>query len=284
MDAGALKWDLLYVSNGNGTVTVYRYWKRRLVGTLTGFITPLGECVDKIGDVFITDDDASKIFEYAHGHKDPMNVLTDGTDNPYGCSVDPVTGKLAVANIHANIAVYNLATKKVRNYSTSPYVYAPLACAYDNKGNLFVTGTQGSEPYTSFAELPKNGAGFFGLSLLPSSSWQWVNAESIQWDGTYVVIGEENAFRFTITHKGNSSFEGETVLDGIFNGIESWITNFSGNPSEQGTQIVAASGAPSGIGAGSVMYWDYPAGGAAIASIKDGIYYPYGVTVSLKSK
>jgi hypothetical protein len=34
--------------------------------------------------------------------------------------------------------------------------------------------------------------------------------------------------------------------------------------------------------AGFVTYWKYPSGGASIASITDGVYYPYGVVVSLK--
>ncbi|HEY1429098.1 MAG TPA: hypothetical protein VGF18_05965, partial [Candidatus Tumulicola sp.] len=45
--------NLLYVTNSNN-VAVYEYRKNgdvTQVGTLTGFITPKGLCVDKAGDV-----------------------------------------------------------------------------------------------------------------------------------------------------------------------------------------------------------------------------------------
>ena len=288
MDANARKWDLLYVANDNGTVTVYRYFNRQLVGTLTGFNILRGECVDKEGNVFITDAGSSKVFEYAHGDREPLNVISEGKDEPNGCSVDPVTNKLAVANSAysspGNIAVYNAAGKLLHTYSMAKYFYRPLACAYDDRSDLFATGTIGSTD-SYFAELAKRSATFIGVRLLPSetnSSWDFV--QSIQWDGKYVEVGEDSAYRFAITRLGGSRFEGVTSLNGQSSQQESWVTNFSGRPDKQGTQIVAAGGEGTGRGTGSVMYWKYPAGGAPIASITDGIFYPWGVAVSLKQK
>ena len=43
--------DLLYVSNGNCTVNVYRYWQHTLAGVLTDFTDPKGACSDQIGNV-----------------------------------------------------------------------------------------------------------------------------------------------------------------------------------------------------------------------------------------
>jgi hypothetical protein len=40
-DKGLKQRDLLYVSNANGTVSVYRYWQRTLVTVLTQFTRPL---------------------------------------------------------------------------------------------------------------------------------------------------------------------------------------------------------------------------------------------------
>lgn len=60
--------DLLYVSDvGTNDVYVYSYPKLKLEGTLTGFATPDGECVDMAGNVFITNFGTQQIFEYAHG-------------------------------------------------------------------------------------------------------------------------------------------------------------------------------------------------------------------------
>ncbi|MBV8066877.1 MAG: hypothetical protein JO113_02790 [Candidatus Eremiobacteraeota bacterium] len=280
----APQWDLLYVSNGNGTVTVYRYWKHDLVGKLSGFRAPMGECVDEVGDVYITDSDASKIFEFAHGGKTPLRVLSDPRRNaPYGCSIDPTTGDLAVANLdydgRGDIAIYRRASGKPRIYSTLCCVYFPLACTYNNRGDLFVAGfvSNTASRYSSFAELDKHGRSFIPVNPFLSSSWNWVYVTGIPWDGKYFVIGEDGAYRFKVKGDGQAIYKGITGLNGIFNEEQSWIYHFTGSNSA-GLQLVAASGS----GTGSVVYWNYPSGGDSIATITDGVYYPYGVTVSPK--
>jgi hypothetical protein len=45
---------LLYVSDGSGVVYVYDYKSGEPAGKLTGFQYPFGQCVDKKGDVWIT--------------------------------------------------------------------------------------------------------------------------------------------------------------------------------------------------------------------------------------
>ena len=189
MAAGVAKWDLLYVSNGNGTVTVYRYWQRDLVGTLSGFTLPTGECVDTAGNIFITDSDARDIVEYAHGGKSPARYLRDGKSNPYGCSVDPTTGNLAVANSDGNVAIYRHASGKPRIYSTRGYTPSPLACTYNDRGNLLVTGSD-SNRYSYFAELDKHSASFIHVNPSPyGSSFNWILVEGIPWDGKEFAIG-----------------------------------------------------------------------------------------------
>ena len=121
MAQGLAQRDLLYVSNANGTVNVYRYWQHTLVGVLTEFDYPRGECSDQPGNVYITDYSASyykgKVSEYAHGGKKPVHVIKD-SNQPTGCSVDPKTGNLAVADYGyhyyadaGDIAIYRAATE-----------------------------------------------------------------------------------------------------------------------------------------------------------------------------
>jgi len=98
MDVGVAKQDLLYVSDSNGEVTVYRYWQHTLVGTLTDLTQPMGECTDSAGDVYITDYAAKQILEFAHGGTKPLRKLNDSPDSPYACSIASSTGSLAVAN------------------------------------------------------------------------------------------------------------------------------------------------------------------------------------------
>lgn len=113
----------------------------------------------------------------------------------------------------------------------------------------------------------------------PSSSWSWILIEGIPWDGKYFAIGDDGVWRFTVKGDGQAIYKGSTALYGVSSEAESWIPHFSANPKRQGTQIVAASGGDNG---GSVMYYNYPSGGAPIATITDGVFYPYGVTVSPK--
>ncbi len=277
MAGGEAKWDLLYVSNGNGTVTVYRFWKRDLVGTLTGFVEPTGECVDAVGNIFIADAAAHKIVEYAHGDRFPINELRDGKSEPYGCSVDPTTGNLAVANLDGNVAIYRHASGKRVVYSTRCCVAPPFACTYNDRGNLLVTGSD-SNRYSSFAELDKHSVNFIRVNPSPSSSWNWILVEGIPWDGKYFAIGDDGVWRFAVKGDGQAIYKGSTGLYGVFSEAESWIPNFSNNPKSQGKQIVAANQSDPG----SVMEWNYPSGGAPIATITDGVFYPYGVTVSPK--
>jgi DNA-binding beta-propeller fold protein YncE len=278
MAAGAAKWDLLYVSNGNGAVTVYRYWKRDLVGKLSGFTAPTGECVDAVGNIFIADADAHDIVEYAHGARSPMRVLQDGKSSPYGCSVDPTTGNLAVANFDGNVALYRHASGKPRIYSTQGYAPSPLACTYNDRGNLLVTGSD-SNRYSYFAELDKHSVSFIHVNPSPyGSSFNWILVEGIPWDGKEFAIGEDSVWRFKVKGDGQAIYKGFTPLYGTFSEAEYWIPHFQDNPKRQGTQIVGVSQ----TNPGSVMYWNYPSGGAPIATITDGVFYPYGVTMSPK--
>lgn len=101
--------DLLYASNMSsasgppyyGDVLVFAYPKGTLVGTLTGFSAYVqGVCSDASGDVFVTTETSlthGYVYEYSHGGTQSIATLSD-PGSPYGCSVDPTTGNLAVAN------------------------------------------------------------------------------------------------------------------------------------------------------------------------------------------
>lgn len=278
-------WDLLYVSNANGTVTVYRYWQQLFYATLTGFGTPKGECTDQNSDVFITDSTLQEVLEYGHGGTTPINTISDTGFQPYACSVDPTTGRLAVANFAngsgsgGDVAVYKHATGQPQLYDPDLDGYGPLSCAYDDDGNLLIATEYGvgSYEYALFAILPRYAHRFekVRLAYIRKTSYQYVT--NVQWDGKYWAITDNgNIARFTI-QKLINKYEGTTTLSGNSNSPgQVWIVNFTGDPSKQGTQVVAAESS-------DVLYWKYPAGGDAYTSIGDYLDGPYGVTVSLKT-
>lgn len=81
--ASAIK-KLLYISDIDSyDVFVYNYETGESVGKLTGFNYPQGQCVDKEGDVWITNfgngSQPVSVVEYAHGGTTPIaTVIPDG--------------------------------------------------------------------------------------------------------------------------------------------------------------------------------------------------------------
>lgn len=286
MAGGVGKQDLLYVSNGNAEVTVYRYWQHTLVGVLTDFTQPMGECVDKGGDVFITDYAAKQIVEYAHGGSNSIKTLNDSPDSPYTCYVDSTTGNLAVANDdgssqEGNIAIWSGASGSPTTYADST-LYNFQGCAYDNKGNLLVTNGYPGYPYaTYFAWLPKNGSKLINIDVPGAEpSWKWYDVEGIQWDGKYFVLDSYDIYRIALLH-GQAYYVGETDVGSRDENPSGPYWIYNAKASGQGTQVV---GGENGEEYGSeVDYWDYPAGGEyPIEELTHGIDRPFGVTISLK--
>ncbi len=276
-DAMAKTVDLLYISDGNGEVTVYTYWQKTLVRQLTGFGEPMGECVDAQGDVFIADHGAKQIVEYAHAGKKPIATLNDSPYAPYACSVDSVTGALAVANepgssSRGNIAIYSDARGTPKFYDDKN-IDDFQACAYDNDGNLLVSSGQSNTKASYFAWLPKGGRKLVDVSLRgPSQSWTWTFVNGVQWDGRFYVIDDYNSLYRVSVIGGQGYYVGQTSLGYGGSGGPFWIYN--NNPKKQGTEVV---GPYSGY---YVDYWNYPSG-SPITSVYKGIDNPAAVTVSL---
>jgi hypothetical protein len=174
--------DLLYASSGRTIVSVFNYRTGKLVGTLSGFSGADGECVDKTGDVFITNTDESAVLEYSHGSTTPINTLSDPGYEPYGCSVDPTTGNLAVSNFDGgSVAVYSDAQGDPTVYSI-PEVDVQF-CGYDNSGNLFIDGLGHSFAFELF-ELPRGSGTVLNISL-NQNPWPG----PIEWDGKHLALG-----------------------------------------------------------------------------------------------
>lgn len=177
--------QLLYIADyQSNEVSVVKLPQGKLVGTLSGFDGPFGECTDSAGDVFIADLEAAQIWEYAHGAKSPKNILSDRGYYPLGCSIDPTTGNLAVTNEIAtsgpgNIAIYANASGQPKFYSDSGIAQFGF-CTYDDAGNLYAGGT-GDD---SFAELVKGAKKLTPLSLNVNIA----SASPMQWDGQDLAI------------------------------------------------------------------------------------------------
>jgi hypothetical protein len=284
--------DLLYISDLDAQgVFIYTYGHGyQLVGELTGFFNPEGLCVDKAGDVYVTNDTSEgvhQITEYPHGGTSQIRTLNDPDGRVNGCSVDPKSGDLAVANEWGptdqigNVTVYPHATGSPVSYS-NPNIYYYYFCGYDNKGNLFVDGeTQGS--VFGLGELAKGG---HSLNFISVNETIYLPG-GVQWDGKYLAVGDQVAVKQNFTStvydfaiKGSTGTAVNTmVLTGSKQVSQFWIPLVdSSHKHRVGTRLVG----PNEYGSDTLI-WDYPSGGNPILTI-GGENYPIGATVSLAKK
>jgi hypothetical protein len=279
MSPGTKNTDLLYISDAeSGDLYVYSYPAAKLQGTLTGLTAPEGECVDKAGDVFVANSGQSEILEYAHGGTTPIRALSDSNYYPVGCAIDPMTGNLAVTNIcmvyagqcvgDGNLLIFKNAKGNPKSYA-DPSIAEYFFCGYDPSGNLYVDGLSSSDLAFAFTELPHHGSSFTDITLNVSV----YEPGGVQWDGTYVAVGNEDLYNniideFSISGtQGKLARPGGTPLDGATLVLQFWI---------QGKVVIG----PNHGGSGSVMFWNYPKGGSP-TKVRHAFSTPVGTVVSM---
>jgi hypothetical protein len=272
MAPGAASQDLLYIANST-TVTVYSYPSGQHLGTLHGFYAPQGECVDKNGDVFITNFGGGQIFEYAHAGTRRIATLKSPAAGPIGCSVGATTGSLAVSAFGGIVAIYKNARGKPTTY-TDAQIAKFYWCAYDSDGNLFVDG-QDSDSGFRFAELPKGGGAFVDITLNQAIGWP----AGVQWHGDRVAVGDQNSpviYEFKISGKRGSKVD-STPLGSRAEYIKQfWIEKLT---------LIAPNEYATGSGSKlkihfNVLYFKYRAGGKASKLITAGVRFPTAAVVS----
>jgi|SRR5580700_407735 hypothetical protein len=268
MDPAAKSKALLYVSDEYAqTVNVYGYPSLKPVGVLSGFLTPEGLCVnEKTGDVWVTDTLRYSVYEFAHGGTTPIRTI----DQPYGyvqdCSVNPVNGDLAIANITyagddpGDVAIYKNGSGKPATYSDKR-VFEVNHLAYDNRGNLFVDGFHTGSGFR-LAELPAGG------TKLEQLHWRGPHVKypgGVQYDGTSVTIGD--SYGRVIYQTTNGVATGKTKLQGAC-----WVGQYY----IDGATLIVPSACTSN---GTVLLYKYPRGGSAVKTIA-GFQFPSGAVVS----
>src|ERR1700722_4048937 len=276
MGRGLRSRDLLYVSNENGTVNIYRYWQHTIVGVLTNFVQPEGICSDRAGNVYIVDRHNKTISEYAHAGQKLIKILDD-PQAPWACSVDPASGDLAVANWRKeSVAIY-------KDAMGTPQLYRPndtehfIGCAYDDRGDLLIASAPGYyEYYSGFYYLPKGGTELIPMTL-PGGNYysgeRWVDVEGVAWDGKYWVVDAYRVlYRFKINV--NAKYVDSTALSGTYSYVGP-IAIYRKTAAGQATQVVGTT--YDFESHSSVDFWKYPAGGSAYYSITQDLNSAQGV-------
>jgi len=267
----AMNGDLLYISDPTfNDVYIYSYPALKPVGTLTGFNLPGGLCSDRLGNVFVADLLDRQIFEYGHGNSKRIETL-NVNGYPEGCSVDPSTGNLAVANYGSSgspgdIAIFPHARGTPAIYS-DPTMISFTNCAYDESGNLFADGQKyGNAP--GLVELPNGGGALKDLAF--TRSFDAIG--SVQWDGHYIVVGgnsRKSLYRLAISGS-KVKVVGRTILESLGLPVSFWI---------EGKRILFTSYPPHSKYT-AIGVWAYPNGDAPKKTIRQ-LPYVSGLTISL---
>ncbi|HEV3090318.1 MAG TPA: hypothetical protein VGX91_02625 [Candidatus Cybelea sp.] len=205
--------DLLYASTQSGNLYVTTFPQGKYVGIVgVSGGSPIAICSDKHGNVFVPVQTVSSgtIYEFAHGGTSPIDTLSD-PQPPMGCSVDPTTGNLAVANGKYGLAVYADAQGQPTMYDVAAW-----ACTYDDKGNLFIDSAYN---VATLYELPKDGQ-LQSISLNERIGEYNDRGTSVQWDGKYLAItylpqrGHGSATVYQVAVSGSSgTVENAITLD-----------------------------------------------------------------------
>jgi hypothetical protein len=270
----AKKSDLLYVSDSSKfDVFVYTYPQGTLSQTLTGFGDPNGLCVDKKGDVFVTDQVNEDVVEYAHGGSTPIATLSDAEHKPADCAVNPKNGDLAVTNIQndtttgahgpASVAIFKPNSSKLSKLYMDKAFASFRYCGYDPKGNLYINGYNKNGVKVLLAELPYGSSTFTTLKV----SQTLFGPGGIQWNGKYLAMSDQQSEIYQFSISGSDATEhSSTSLEGSSSVYQFQI---------QGRDVAATSAGSASL----VGIWKYPAGGSAIKTIT-GFYEPLGLAIS----
>ena len=266
--------DLLYVPDDD-LVYVYAYPQGDLLQSFYGYGSGYtnAACVDPTGNVYITFNYGS-IAEYPHGGSDPIGSSYTGGDAE-GCTVDPTTGNVAVANPsgssptfgHGFVWVWNKAAGGYHFYSSRNFK-EPIGCGYDSSGNLFIEGYSwhSSKKNLRLFELPRGAASLKRIAISVTGG-----ATGVQYDGKYLTIGAGDSI-YQLRIKGSKAdVVGTTTLSGW--SARSYFVVVKGHG--QGRQVVSTSGSAVGL-------FDYPAGGDPTKTIT--VNETYSAVVSLAQR
>lgn len=267
--------DLLYTAtrgkdSSGHYLAVFTYPKGKHVGQVS-VASSSGLCSDSKGDIFVTQGSNtggdSQIVEYAHGGTQPIATLSDPYNGAFGCSVDPATGNLAVANSGGiartgNVLVYPKASGTPTAYQ---FLYAPFFCAYDGSGDLFVLSELlGRHIMHPLDELVEGANQFRSLKMQKRVPYPM----GVQWDGTYLVFGlGTNDVNLGRLHR--YTIQGDRAI--FENGIKLGV--FANSFLIQGSTVMVSGG-----GYNNIWLLTYP-GSARKKYLK--VNGPYGIAISV---
>ncbi len=267
--------DLAYVGTAQAAVEVYSYPGLKHQQTIH---LPAGGdgrvCTDSKGNVFVgtffAEQSQAYVYEYAHGGSTPVETLTlEPYWVPAGCSVDSVSGNLAVSEYSTNgggakLAIYDNAQGAPTFYTDAAITGQP---GYDGQGNLFMI-----DHGSVMAELPAGSTSVVHVSLSSAVG----QVDRIQWDGTHLALTAASTKDVKrsklpeVIHRLSIAGSSATIVSTItLRGLKARAT---GGSWIIGSRVLAPM-------KGELGLWKYPAGGRTVNSVRIA-ELPASVTIS----
>jgi hypothetical protein len=263
--------DLLYLGSDD-QVYIVTYPQGKWVDDFSLPESPASMCSDKHGNVFVGMPNES-ILEYAHGGDSPIATLT-GAGYPFGCSVDPTTGNLAVAIFgYGNVIAIYPHAQDPPTYYTDPTMDSYFDCGYDNNGNLFVDGEnpQSQEQGLKLTELLAGSSSFSDITLNKALK-KTHQGGTLQWLGSYLGLTNGGAILHIDISGTTGTIVGKTAPKGLKN---HWVV--------YGRRLISPYGRQGG-GPFEVAYWKYPKGRTPSHVIDDRFVQVNNLAISVGSQ
>jgi hypothetical protein len=245
-------------------VAVLTFPQGKPVASISGHGAPSGVCADASGNVWIPFLRASiwYVDEFARGGTNVIAQLRMPNGSfAGGCSVDPVSGDLAVANrmpSSASVDIWPGARKGKPTIYSAPFV--PLNAAYDGASDLFIDGWDGGSIfYLRFGELAK-GSGSIAKIPLDKRVFE---PGGIQWDGAYAAVETGEGYHRSRIYRVQVSGSRGHVIGAVY---------------PEGL-VPMAPFAIHGADGGHIAVWPYPAGGEPTRMLRP-FKYITGVAIS----
>lgn len=265
--------DLMYVTNYSD-VLVLSYPQGKLVGTLKGFYSAAGDCVDSKGDVFIVNLKPLVVYEYAHGGTKRIATFPTKKAGSIGCAINPKTGDLATSGGIGPAGAYVEIFKAAKGHPIAiedHRMWFGQFVTYDSRGDLFFLGLRSSKGKQRLSEL-KSGSQHF--TTIHADAYLY-DEGGIQWSGGYLTgvsyvktSFEPTIGRFQVTGTRAHLVSQTPLGSPAYTVLQYYIYNQ--------TVVVPSVGDASG---NAILMYHYPAGGKPTKTFAE--YDPRAVVVSV---
>jgi hypothetical protein len=251
-----------YISNmSSSSLLVFDYpIGDSAIGSISGVTQPLGECTDVThgvgtGTFWVAAAGANEFEEFKAGGKSPIATLSESVGAPGGCAINPTTGDLAGTILGTgDVIIYPKArppyTVKSDGLSSTYFD------GYDNHGNLWVDGLNGSGSF----QLEKCTPLCHPMTLSNTVSFPG----AVQFDGRYITVNDQEnkaIYGYTCVVP-NCTLKRTVKLMNSSDCVQTWIVN----------TIVFCPDA----GNNDVEVYKYPGGGSSVATLTGTFATPVG--------